>query len=135
MNTEARNTNIFKQKDTDYTHNSGYETSTISTILDSFSHLYSSLQILSPKTLEHPKLLFFNIRPKEYISISYLLRIQDRQNPTPFLIFPAIIWPKMTLSFSLVITRSSYVVTIDLLTTTLDPLVYFQPCSQYDFKT
>lgn len=135
MNTEARNTNIFKQKDTDYTYNRGYETSTITTILDSFSHLYSSFQILSPKTLEHPKLLLFNIRSKEYISISYLLHIQDRQNPTPFLIFPAIIWPKMTLSFSLVITRSSYVVTIDLLTTTLDPLVYFQPCSQYDFKT
>lgn len=119
MNTEARNTNIFKQKDTDCIHNRGHDTSTITIILDSFSHLYSSFQILSPKTLEHPKLLFFNIRSKEYISIFYLLHSQDRQNPTPFLIFPAIIWPKLTLSFSLAIKIRSYVVTVDLLTTTI----------------
>lgn len=135
MNTEARNRNILKQKDTDYTRNRGHD------YLRSHHHLGQLLPsvLIIPNTKskdsERPKLLFFNVRSTEYISISYLLHIQDRQNPTPFPIFPAITWPKMTLTFSLVITISSYVVAIDLLTTTLDPLVYFQPCSQYDFKT
>lgn len=68
-------------RDADYTHQQKSYTGTITIILHSFSPLYSSFQLLQPQT-PNIHLPFFNFKSTEYISISYRLHFQDRQNPT-----------------------------------------------------